>query len=244
MVMVLPIFIPLIILDLLSFGKEVFIIPLTFFLFWMTKKTSSRAVMFCTIVAVYLVYGIYFRQYYLIILAVFVYCVLITQSKVVFRPIYIALLLAGASRGSVPRLRRSSGASRSNPITPPNPRLEPESRTSIYNPYPPNTWYYFLANYFYTILRLNVPILFMISGSDIVLFLNVIIYGRLLAWIGMRRKPADPASFLPWMFLSHVIVLWIFGAGFKSSYLTPISAASSCISSRRCGLPKSVTLRS
>ena len=201
------ILLPTIILDLVQFGKEIFIIPVTFFILRLAEKVSSGTKVFFVIAAIYLVYGVFFREYYLIILAAFTGILITVRSPPPFRVFYLLLLLAVLVvvpshlfmdlQGSRDAINRWS-----NMVT-------NEVRTAIYNPYIPDNGFHFVLNYLYVFLKLNVPLIFDHTMNEVILTVNILFYGYMI-YVGVRRRPVTPLNMLSWLFLSHVLVLAIF----------------------------------
>src|SRR5690606_16251863 len=95
------------------------------------------------------------------------------------------------------------------------------SRSAFMNLVPTRDAFDFLVNYFYAVLRLNLPILFNPAPQEVFLMLNVGIYGW-LAYIGCSVR--DPAVRFPVvLFISHVLVLTIFEPDL-GSYLRHLSS--------------------
>jgi hypothetical protein len=207
MLLIVPILAPAIVLDMVQFGKEVFVIPLTFIILVVAQRTPSILKAFLVIAAIYLLYGLFFRQYYLLIFLAFIAFMVTVKSPPPFRLVYLLLLMiviVAVPSKVFMQLQgdRDSINMYSNLVT-------NEVRTAIYNPYVPDGGVHFLINYAYAFLRLNLPILFSPTVSDILLFINVLIYGRMV-YGGIKQRPITPMSLLPWLFLSHLVVLWVF----------------------------------
>jgi len=207
MLLAVPVLGPAIILNLVQFGKETFTIPFAFLVLWIAKKSSSKTKAFLAIAAAYAFYGAFFREYYAIILMAFAGILLLRRSPAPLRIVYVLLAIAAlcvvpahvldqlqGSRDVVNRIYNAV----SNAV-----------RTSIYNPFPPDNAWHFALNYIYVLARLNLPLLFDHTPNEFVLTLNLVIYGALV-FMGIRRSSGTAMDFLPWLFLSHLLVLAIF----------------------------------
>jgi hypothetical protein len=192
---------------MVQFGKETFVIPLTLLIWRVTEKASSKAKAFCAIGAIYVVYGLFFRQYYLIILASFAGIMLFRRSAAPLRLAYIFVLLALSFAVPAPVFEQLQGPR--DEINRYSNLVTDTVRTAIYNPFPPDNAYHFGLNYLYTLVKLNLPILFDHTLNEIDLFLNILIYGALV-YAGIRQRSASATSLLPWLFLAHISVLIIF----------------------------------
>ena len=207
MLLIVPILAPAIILDMVQFGKEIFVIPLTFIILYVAQKTPSILKAFLVIAAIYLFYGLFFRQYYLLIFVAFIAFMTMVKSpppiRILYLLIFMIVMVAVPSKVFMQLQGDRDGINQLSNL------VSNEVRTAIYNPYTPDNTLHFIANYGYAFLRLNLPIVFSPSVSDIILFINILIYGRMM-YAGMRQRPITPLSLLPWLFLSHLVVLWVF----------------------------------
>jgi hypothetical protein len=207
MLLIIPVLAPMIVLDMVQFGKEIFVIPLTLIILRIAEKTPSMLKAFLAICVIYLLYGIFFRQYYLLILGSFMLIMLTLRSSPPFRLFYLLLLLvfmiAVPSRAFMELQGDRDAINQwSNLVT-------NTVRTAIYNPFVPDNGFHFALNYLYVFLKLNLPILFDQTLNEIILFVNILIYGRLI-YAGIRQRPMTAVTLLPWLFLAHISVLTIF----------------------------------
>lgn len=206
MLMIIPALAPFLVLNVMDFGKESFVIPLTYLILWSTTKARSTPYAFVSICAIYLLYGIFFREYYLIILAVFVGCCIIRRAPPPLRLLYILLtVLALFVIPSKMFMDLQGDRDQINYVA----EMIFPVHTAILNPVPPNSAFHFIVNYFYVIAKLTLPFLFRQTANEFVLFANVLIYGRLI-YFGLKNRAKGPMTFLPLLFIAHILVLFIF----------------------------------
>lgn len=175
-------------------------------LFALTRRASIYRKLFY-LALVYIPYGLYFRQYYLLIYVIFALTLIVAHLNGKWRlaaiPLAIACLLLIPSEvfSTLQGTRDWINAHRVWDNIDGN-------RTAFLNPFPPDNLWHFSLNYGYAILKLNMPILFYHGIKEIFLTINVAIYAY-LSWIGIRSTRADVR--LPTLlFISHFLVMMIF----------------------------------
>jgi hypothetical protein len=207
LVLIVPVLAPFIILNMLDFGKESFVIPLTFLVLWATRKSPTVLFAFIAICLIYLAYGIFFRPYYLIILAAFLACIFFVRIALPFRIIFVsAIIVALFLLPSQLFMDLQGDRDRINYIA---NLLTAVVHTAIMNPFPPDSAAHFIINYFYAVFRLLVPVATRQAPSDFVLLYNVLFFGYFL-WVGVKNRGMGPVGLLPLLYIAHMLVLFIF----------------------------------
>lgn len=168
----------------------------------------------------YAAYGIYFRQYYLVIAGAFLLLMIFQISNWYARLVLALLALSvfmllpdayfyeiGNARDFVNRGRWFDATG---------------NRTTFFNLVPPTNSINFVINYAYAIVRLNFPWLFSFGVKELFLTLNIAIYAFL---INLGLKSPNERTRLPTiLFFSHILVLHIFEPDL-GSYLRHASSA-------------------
>lgn len=207
MILIVPVLGPFIILNIMDFGKESFVIPLTFIILQIALKSRSTIHAIITIFIVYLLYGLFFREYYLIILAAFVCCIIFRKASLPFRILY--LLLFVCILFVIPSkffITLQGDRDRINEVA--NLYFN-RVHTAIYNPLPPDNGFNFIVNYLYAFARLNLAFIFRFSANEIILLFDSVIFFR-LAYTTLKKPGINEATLLPLLFVAHLLVLYIF----------------------------------
>jgi hypothetical protein len=211
-------------LSLVRPQKENLVLLLTIVCVWLISKCKShgRALFFCLIA--YIIYwAISHRPYYILILGVIIG--LSVFSRLSRRTKIVTVLALFATGFFIPStvfelLRMTRDAV--NDLRVLYPEIE-GNRTAFSNPVEAATWIGFLENYAYAVMRLNLPILFFQTPSEVVLTLYSLSW---LCVMWMAKRSGDWRGQLAVrLMMSHLLVLWIFEPDF-GSYLRHFS---SCI---------------
>lgn len=209
------------ILFLAIFTKDTFTPLISIIATYMLSSRSSTILKLATIIAIYVPYGLYFRQYYLIIAGSFILMTIASgiRDKRWIIPIFLVIMIiltmvpaqyyyeVGSVRDYLNRGRVWDNVS--------------GSRTAFFNPLPPDGMFNFIINYFYAVFRLNLAVLTSPRPQELFLTLNAGTFA-FLAWVGMRAK--DRCVKLPTlMFIAHFLVMMLFEPDL-GSYLRHASA--------------------
>ncbi len=207
--------VPFIALNLQAPTKETLVVLMAFLLWKYALGARSESKSVVVITVVYALYGLMVRDYYLLILGVFLWFYVMIKSPILLRAVYVLPLIAamlvmpekgymllGNARNEVNFLVDFGSSS--------------EVRTYFLNPFPSDNMAHFIGNYLYAFIMLNFPFLKAITAKEAVLFANVAVYGALMV-VGLRRLQG-PQRLLPLLFLSHVAVLTIFEPDYGSYF--------------------------
>jgi len=158
----------------------------------------------------YLMFGLGLRDYYLLVLLVFIGLLLFSrtpgQLKLLYvLPIILVLLFLPAS------VFEAVGGARDmvNEIyvygLP-----EEDVRTFFVNPFPSDNGLHFVGNYIYAFVILNIPFTRDVTFKEIVLFVNIALCSGLMIYALRRFGHDDVRRYLAFLFLSQLLVFWIF----------------------------------
>lgn len=197
-----------ILLVLSLFIKDTFYLPFMMAALWILTQVRSSVAATIATATVIVIYALIFRQYFLIVAALFLGLVIFRKMSwapriVVLLAVPIILLFIPKElyvtlqeqRDIVNQLRVGFSGS--------------GNRTVFLNYMRPDGLYSFLINYGYAFLRLNFPVFFGGGGAkEIFLMVNILLYGWLL-WIAVRARDARiwrPAL----LFMAHFLTLMLF----------------------------------
>lgn len=220
MVYITPVLAPLLVLNTMAFGKETFVIPMTYLLLWWTTRTRSAYMAFFAITVAYVAYALFFREYYFIILAVFLGCIILRKTSTPLRIVF--MLAAMLSLFVIPSHTFMDIQGDRDRINRWANMYFTMVHTAIYNPVTPDSAVHFMINYAYAAVRLTLPFLFRRSLSDWILFINVVFYSQLI-YTGLKTHWGRPLVMLPLLFIAHALVLFMFEPDL-GSYLRHISS--------------------
>jgi hypothetical protein len=211
-------------LSLVRPQKENLVLLLTIACVWSIAKSKShgRALFIC-LLAYVIYWAISYRPYYILIVGAIIglwaFSRLSHEMKIAA---VLAILVIGFFVPSTvfELLRMTRDAV--NDLRVLYPEIE-GNRTAFSNPIEAATWIGFLGNYVYAIVRLNLPILFFQTSSEVALTLYAMSWFCVM-W--MANRSGDWRGQLAVrLMMSHLLVLWIFEPDF-GSYLRHFS---SCI---------------
>jgi hypothetical protein len=207
--------IPFIGLNLQAPTKETLVVLLALLMGTLVDRVKSETKVFVSIVLVYAFYGAFIREYYLIIMAAFVGYTLMLKTTPFLRWAYILPVLAGLlimpesayhilgdARNQVNSIVNYGDAS--------------VVRTYFLDPFPSDNFFHFVANYSHAFAMLHFPFLKDLTIKEVILFLNVLLYGTVMIR-GITCLEA-PKRFLPLLFLAHITVLIIFEPDYGSYF--------------------------
>lgn len=203
-IVVLP---PLLLLGLLVPSKETLVVLMSLVILMAFRKAKSLRWPFLGIIIMYSAYGLAIREYYLLILLVWIgfqsmtrmhwlvtlsFC-LLCFAIMFFLPPTVFHTLQG-SRDTVFAYTLSS------------PTVE--RNTAFANPFPPVSAIAFWGNYAYTFLLLHFPFFHFFGIKEMLLFANILFY----AWLMTKgwRLTDKKVSLLSQLFAAHVVILWLF----------------------------------
>ncbi len=198
---------PLILLCMMAPTKETFVAALALLVYRAVQRFTSGRSFVIVVALLYGLYGGFIRHYFLLILVAFLGILAVLKTPRSVRWLYlpaglIVLLLLPdtvftALQGTRDQVNFRIGFGSKNLV-----------RTFFTNPFPPDNALHFLANYGYAFVRLHLPFLFDLSVNEAVLFVNVLIYGWLLA--GGIKGLCGPPRLMCLLFLAHISVLILF----------------------------------
>jgi hypothetical protein len=218
---------PTTLLNLLYLSKETIVILMTIFVLYSTLRIKNAQAKIGVILIVYFVYGYFVRNYYLLIALVFVMLHIGFKMNLSLKTLFLGCALAllfFAPESVFQLLQGHRDRVNYNALH----VIGSDNRTLFFNAFPPNNPVHFIGNYFYAAAILNFPFLKFVSIKELVLFINIIIYGRLTV-LGLRFGNQSTAI-LGKLFIAHILVFILFepdlGSYFRhfSSlllYLTP-----------------------
>lgn len=204
---------PAIILFLTRPQKETIVIIMTMIVLLVFRSNKSQWLKISTVTLIYILYAVFMRQYYFLIIAAFLALCLSTPIMhtlriswgvlfVLYIPIIIIVLLILPdnffleTQGKRDVVNQGLGYFR-------------EARTGFFNPLQPDNGWNFIINYIYAFFRLNFPIFFTVSYKEVLHMISVFIFARLL-WIGLEARRNPEATLCAKLLISHVLVLLIF----------------------------------
>lgn len=225
LVVALLFLLPSILMAMIWPQKDFFVGIVVALIIFAFRKYSSHpkisAIFFISIV--YLVYGIFMREYFLLILSVFVLMVFLRKKTELWFYLFIVISIVIISLLSQESLVRLQG---SRDYANFYRGVDESQRTAFGNIYPQiGSMWQFVINYLYAFFRLNFSVFYDFSIQSIVLQVYVSAYFFLIVW-GLYSRLGDQLSNLLLLFLSHVIVLPLFEPDL-GSYLRHISSVSS-----------------
>ncbi|MDD3182627.1 MAG: hypothetical protein PHD48_07495 [Alphaproteobacteria bacterium] len=207
MVLLAIVLLPLILEDLPAPNKETLVLLAATLLWYASTRIRKEHVMTGIICAWYLVYGLFVRDYYLLILGAFVGILLLLRTPMMLRAIYPLLAIIGLiivpseiliRLGSVRDIENEIFFYGGSDVV----------RTCFLNPFPSDDGFHFVINYINAFIYLNVPFVHGFSEKEFILFAIILLCARLL-YLGMTRFKGVQ-RLLPLLFLSHLVVLYIF----------------------------------
>lgn len=207
--------VPFVGLNLQAPTKETLVIVMSLLIVSLARRIKTEGRFFLVIVAFYAFYGAFVRDYYFLIGAVFAGYMAVLKSPAMLRWVYILPLL-GILLLLPENIYLAIGDARNEVNFSVDFGEGSETRTYFMNPLVSDGMFSFLGNYAYAFAMLHFPFLKAVTLKEVVLFLNVLIYG---AWMitGIVRLQG-PARMLPVLFAAHVSVLTIFEPDYGSYF--------------------------
>jgi hypothetical protein len=217
---------PMMVLTLLAPSKETVVIAVALALYAIAHRYRPSTLIL-TVSATYAAYGSMVRGYYLLILAVF-------AATLVARKLPTSVMFLGVALGAValfflsPEIFHTLQDQRDTSNIYAQYIAQSDNRTAFFNPFVPDSAFAFLANYAYAGALLNFPFFRFVSPKEVLLFSNILVYAWLM-FAGLRASNPN-VRILSTLFLSHILVLWLFepdlGSYFRHSssvfvYLLP-----------------------
>lgn len=204
---VLTILFPLLILGLVAPSKETLVIMISFVILAASRLGRGFLPVMVSCLVLYLAYGSLVRDYYLLILGLFLALVVYSRLPMALR-IVVAILATSAILLVPNDIFMQLQGTRDESNTYAQYIAFSDNRTAFFNPLVPDSLGHFLVNYVYAAILLNFPFVSFLSARDMVLFINVLIYASLVRT--SLRHGAMREKTLATLFLSHVLVLWLF----------------------------------
>ena len=216
MFILVPILIPFIFFNLQAPTKETIILALSLLIVNVVQRTRTALMPVIAVTVFYAFYGSFLRDYYLIILVVFLAFVVFINTPAsmrwLFVPTGIAILVLVPDsvftalqqpRDEVNFWVVTGGA-------------KDAIRTYFFNPFPPDSMLHFLGNYGYALVLLHFPFIKYITPKEVLMFVNVLFYGWLT--LGGIVQLRGSLRLLPVLFAAHVAVLVLFEPDFGSYF--------------------------
>jgi len=204
--LVILVYPPMMVLTLLVPSKETIVVLFALGVLCTSKRLSGISLI-AAIMILYGWYGATVRSYYLLIAAVFVFLVALRRLAPGLRVLCVTaffgmlLLVPGDIFYALQGTRDTTNLAASYVMA-------SDNRTAFFNPYAADTATGFLANYVYAALLLNMPFIKFVSLSELVLFVNILLYGSVMV-AGLRSRSTQ-TRLLSTLFASHILVLWLF----------------------------------
>jgi hypothetical protein len=191
--------------------KETIVLIMTVIVLWTIRSIRSFFIKICIVSLIYFIYAIFMRQYYFIILAVFLLFIFsaslsnfLRTSNGAFLTIIIPLIIISLMIVPESIFIETQGA---RDLV--NQHYDRESRTAFLNPFPTTNGLYFILNYLYSFLRLNFSIFFTFSYKEIFHMASIFFISRLFI-AGFKEDKYSNAKICTQLSLSHILVLMIF----------------------------------
>jgi hypothetical protein len=214
--------IPVVVLSLLRPQKEFFVILMTLIVYLSALRSSGwRTGFFFTILLLYGGYALLVREYFGLILVLFIGLNIFVEAPRAIRAsllLFLLLLILVAPTtlfDAVQSHRDWVNEHRADASLVGN-------RTAFNNPFEPSGKLSFFVNYAYAALFLNFAVFFLQSIKEVFLLVTVSIYG-FLVYHGLRLGSRMERSFAC-LFLAHALTLWLFEPDL-GSYLRHLSSA-------------------
>lgn len=209
------ILVPLLLLGLIAPSKETIVFFMTLLALGACRYVNNVFLFIAFIAGLYLTYGMFVRIYYLLILGV--WAALLIAPKLP-KAVLLLLMMSGTVvffilPGEIFYMLQEP---RDSAYRAAEYFLMSDNRTNFSNPFYPDNPFAFLGNYLYAFIILHFPFILFISPREVLLFVNVLIYGWLM-YRGIRSDDSKTYS-LAVLFLSHVLVLWLFEPDFGSYF--------------------------
>lgn len=223
---------PILFLCLIAPTKDVIVVLVTVIVGLSAYRLSSRGHLLL-LMALYVVYGAFVRDYFLAILVVFLglawFYQLRRRHQVTI--VLVALLVCLVMPGEIAYMLQSQ-RDQANAFA---RVVGSVNRTAFDNALPPTSGIAFLVNYVNATVRLTLPFLFTPSANEayfaVVLFVAISIYRRRMQWTNLRDDYPVTDEGSVWrihrmeqLFFAHVLVLFLFEPDI-GSYFRHISAA-------------------
>lgn len=196
-----------IILFLSFFTKETILLVFLIAAYLSVRYSHNNMQRFLKVGAIYLVYGLLFRQYYLLITLMLGYLLMLRSASGASRIIIVALT-AGALFAAPHEVYRALNDARDAVNYTRMGFGDEANRSAFMNLVESQGPISFLINYTYAAARLNLPLIFFIGIKELFLMVNVFSY-FFLAGIGLYGGD-EKTKFASLLFISHVAVLTLF----------------------------------
>ncbi|MGB4100945.1 MAG: hypothetical protein WBK91_03440 [Alphaproteobacteria bacterium] len=203
LMLVLPVLLlPYILLNFLFALKETLVAIMALAIHYILKRVDKTWIVFLLILCIYVPYGIFVRQYYLIIVAVFVSIILIMKTPSTISIIYVCAGIMFVSVIPSDIYYQIQG-----------PRdviyhyLSTQSisivRTCFANPLPPDNAFNFFVNTLYALIILFIPFIIGQSFNEVLLVINVMTH---FGMVYCGFKYFKGAAQLPYaLFVAHIL---------------------------------------
>jgi hypothetical protein len=197
---------PVFLFGLIAPNKETIVLMASLLIYFFSKKVKSRVFLYLFIFAIYALYASSVRFYYWAILfAFFGIWIALHFPKTALACGLILLPICMLLPGHYFEALQSP---RDTAFIVSEYILQSGNRTSFTNLVEPNSFLNFLVNYIYAAAILTFPFLKYASANEVFLFLNISAYSIL---IFLSVENGNWKYFpLTILFLSHVLVLWLF----------------------------------
>ena len=184
------------------FAKDTTMPLLTLIVLHIFQGKYSIHLRVALVTIIYLIFGAFFRQYYLLIALTFFALYFLSRARMrwllFYTPIFGIILLLIPS-DIFPELQGARDL-----INKGNDSV----RSAFFNYVPPTDLASFIINYAYAAARLNLAPLFSFSMKEIFLFANNVIFLALI-YFGVKNSN-EKIRYPAFLFLSHILVLIIF----------------------------------
>lgn len=212
--------VPLLTMGLMRPQKEILVYAVSLLCMMVVSHVRRPSSAFLLIFGLYCWYAFGVRMYFVMILGVFAFVWLLISIAPTLRA--AALLFAASFLMLIPTEYLSKVQSVRDAMNDDrNFGIGVADRTAFYNPFDERSIIGFIGNYAYAFAQLNLPIVFEITAADIFLFVSMLVNGMLI-YVGLRIGTWR-TKMLTALFLSHLLVLWLFEPD-RGSYLRHVSS--------------------
>lgn len=193
---------PAIVLFMVRLLKESILMPILLAITFILASKLRRSYKFCAVVGLYLLYGAFIRNYYMLIAVAFVG--LFVFMKGGSRARLLALIFLAALPATLPSELYEilqGGAHRGGDAM-------AYVRTAFANPFKADDFIGFVGNYIYAMIRLNFPIFFTLSPLEIFHMTSVFCYAYVVCK-GVKSVIWEK-NIAAYLIIAQVLILWLF----------------------------------
>ncbi len=222
--------VPVLFLCLVAPTKDFIVVVVSSLIAFLCRKSKPKTFIIIASL-IYFAYASEVRVYYYLIPVVWVGLIYFVSLRKLSTKIILALLAIGALWLVPFEILQGLQSPRDMAHAYGN-LIGSNNRSSFSNPFPPGTPINFLGNYAYAFLQFNLPLLFARTPAEIfmnlcqvVIWSSIFVSFRAINSGALRPVAAAKAKLLILLFLSHVLVLYLFNPDL-GTHLRHLSSAS------------------